>query len=568
MNRRLAILAILCLTPLSVQAQQPHNAEVTIIHRGIESLKADVSALLSLTTKEEQRQKENLIGTIELIELGIDQNRPLRVDILTGFSTPFYVVQVGYVDPVEDIIDNIGFNFTLKERSSTLWEILPPDAGWFRIIPEKKTAIMILTDKGSHQLLKQLILKIEDPLPDASSLLGDNASVTARLLNKALTEEAQGKRRAGYQEAKTLQLDALQKRPNETLTSFALRKGLVSNQLLEIERMIAEAVEAKALIGFNRETFQATINFDATAIAGTSFAQTLEEFGKHSDQFASVAKPKNSVFSLRVNHPVDTLRQANLNRTMDLLQADAKDRLATNKAISEEARTAANSLIKTFLQVARDTVAEGNLNGFWEKVPTAEDNYTGYGAIAVKDGNRLVDALKQVAESESGNSIESAVETVGDVVIHKLQFKKGFFSLFDLLFDGKVGYIGTSEDKVWIATGGEDALAPLKAAIEGLEAPEENDIILTMNGNLLPFVKQTIRVVERLEPATTATQKKARRDYLRQLQIAAESLQTNDEASFRIDVADGKAQGLITFDKGTLKFVARLMASYSKNNLE
>ncbi|MEP3480014.1 MAG: hypothetical protein ABJZ55_12260 [Fuerstiella sp.] len=568
MIRRLSTLAILCLLPITVQAQQPHNAEVTIIHRGIDSLKADVSALLSLTTKEEQRQQENLIGTIELIELGIDQNRPLRVDILTGFSTPFYVVQVGYVEPVEDIIDNIGFNFTLKKRSPTLWEILPPDAGWFRIIPEKKTAIMILTDKGSHQLLKQLILKIEDPLPDASALLGDNASVAARLLNTALTKEDQDKRRAGYQETKMLQLDALQKRPNETQTGFALRKGLISNQLLEIERMISEAAEAKALIGFNRETFQATINFDATAIAGTSFAETLEEFGQNPDHFASVAKPENSVFSLRANHPVDSLRQANVNRTMDLMQADAKDRLDSNKAISEEARTAASSLINTFLQVARDTVANGNLNGFWEKIPAEKNEFTGYGAIAVKDGNRLVEALKQLAESESGNSIEASLETVGDVVIHKLQFKKGFFSLFDLLFDGKVGYLGTSEDKIWIATGGEAALAPLKAAIQELKDPETNDVILTMNGNLLPFVEQTIRVVKRLEPASTDTQKKARRDYLRQLEIAAESLQTEDEASFRMDVADGKAQGLITFDRGTLKFVARLLANYSENNLE
>ena len=114
MMRRISLLAILCLTSLSVQAQQPHNAEITIAHRGIESLKADVSAMLTLTNKEEQRQKETLLGFIELIELGIDQARPLRVDILTGASTPFYGVQVGYVAPEADIIDNVGTNFFMK----------------------------------------------------------------------------------------------------------------------------------------------------------------------------------------------------------------------------------------------------------------------------------------------------------------------------------------------------------------------------------------------------------------------------------------------------------------------
>lgn len=568
MIRRLPLLAILCLLPLSVQAQQPHNAEVTIAHRGIASLKKDVAALLTLTNKEEQRQKETLLGFIELIELGIDQNRPLRVDILTGFSSPFYVVQVGYIDPVDDIIANVGTNFFMKERGKNLWEVLPPDAGWFRLIPENKTAILILTDKPSHQLLKQFIQRIQNPLPDAAAMLGANASVGARLRNQALTKEDQDKRRAGYQETKTLQLDALQKRPSETKTGFALRKGLVSNQLLEIERMVSEAAEAKSIIGFDRKTFKATIQFDATAIAGTSLAATLEEFGKQPDQFASVQQPEGSVFSLRANHPVDSLRQANVNRTMDLLQADAADRLSSNKAISEEARTGANSLIAGFLQVARDTIAEGNLNGFWEKLPATENEFTGYGAIAVKDGDRLADVLKNVTDAGAGISIKPAIETVGDVAIHEVKFIKGFFSIFDLLFDGKVGYLGTSKDKVWIATGGEAALAPLKAAIEGLKKPAENDVILTMNGNLLPFVRQTIRVVEKLEPAKNAAQKTARRDYLRQLKIASESLQTQDEASFRMDVADGKAEGLITFDKGTLRFVARLMATYSKNNLE
>lgn len=568
MTRRLPILAILCLFPLSVQAQQPHNAEVTIAHRGIESLKKDVSALLSLANKEEQRQEETLLGFIELIELGIDQERPIRVDILTGFSSPFYVVQVGYVDPVEDIIDNVGTNFVMKDRGNSLWEVLPPDAGWFRLIPDKKTAILILSEKSNHQLLKQLILKIDDPLPDAAKMLTGGANVAARLRNQALTTDDQKKRRAGYQETKALQLDALQKRPSETQSGFALRRGLVSNQLLEIERMISEAAETKAMAGFDRETFQSTIQFDATAISGTSLEETLKEFGQQPDQFASAEKPNDSVFSFRLNHPLDSLRQANINRTMDLLQTDAADRLSRNQAISDETRTAANTLIDGLLQMSRDTVAEGNLNGFWEKLPAADGEFTGYGAIAVKDGDRLLDLLKDVSETGAGDSIKPSIATVGGVAIHQVQFTKGFFRSFDLLFDGKVGYIGTSNDKIWYATGGEASLAPLKAAITGLKEPAKNNVILTMDGNLLPFVQQAIRVVEKLEEPKTATQKTARRDHLRQLKIAAESFQTEDEATFRMDVKDGKASGLIKFDRGTLRFVARLMAKYSKDTLE
>lgn len=574
MTKRLSVFFSLCLIATTVQAQQPHNAEVTIAHRGIDSLKKDVSSLLTLATEKEQRQEETLLGFIGLIELGIDQQRPLRVDILTGFSSPVYVLQVGYIgspgaaEPEADIIDNVGTNYFMKESGGDLWEVLPPDAGWFRLIRDQKTAILILTDKSNHQLLKQYIQKIADPLPEAAKMLKDGANVAARIRNQAQTQDDQDKRRANYQETKALQLDALQKRPSETTTQFSLRKGLVSNQLLEIERILTEAAEANAVIGFDPESFKAKIEFDASAIAGTSFEETLNQFGKTPDHFATIQKPDESVFSLRVNHPVDELRQENLNRTMDLIQADASDRLSRNKEISEEKRKAANTLIEGCLVVARDTIAEGNVNGFWEKLPAEDGEFTGYGAIAVKDGERLAEVLKNVAETGDGNSITVAKATVGDVSIHEVKFKKGFFGVFDLLFDGKVGYIGTSKDSVWFATGGEAGLEPLKAAIAELKEPGENDVILTMEGNLLPFIEQTIRVVEKLEEPKSASLKVARREYLGHLKVAAESLETDDEASFRMDVAEGKATGLINFNTGTLKFVARMMAAFSENNLE
>lgn len=568
MMLRLSLLFSLCLIATNVQAQQPHNAELTIAHRGIQSLKSDVSALLSLATEKEQRQEETLLEIISLIELGIDLERPVRVDILTGFSTPIYVLQVGYVDDEADIIDNVGTNFYLKDVGGGLWEVLPTDPGWFRLIRENKTAILILSDNSNHQLLKQIILKIQDPLPEAAKMLEDGANVAARIRNKAQTPEDLEKRKAAYQETKTLQLDAMQKRPSETQTQFALRKGLVSNQLLEVERILTESAEANAIIGFDSAELKASIKFDATAIAGTSFEQTLKEFGQKPDHFASIQKPESSVFSLRANHPVDKLRQENLNRTMDLIQADAADRFSRNTKVSDKIRKAGNALVEGCLQLSRDTIAEGNLNAFWEKLPAEDGKFTGYGAIVVKDGERLADVLKNVSETGEGNSLKLAIDTVGDVSIHEVKFEKGFFSTFDVLFDGKVGYIGTSKDKIWLATGGEAVLPELKAAIAGLKKPEENDIILTTEGNLLPFVEQTIRVVEKLEEPKSAALKVARREYLGHLKIAAESLQEDDTASFRMDVKDGKANGVIKVDTGTLRFVGRMLASFSKKNLE
>ena len=69
------------------------------------------------------------------------------------------------------------------------------------------------------------------------------------------------------------------------------------------------------------------------------------------------------------------------------------------------------------------------------------------------------------------------------------------------------------------------------------------------------------------EPKSLDLQQK-RRDALRTLKIATEVFDDKDDVKFEMKVVDGKATGEIFVNTGTLKFLGRMLAMYSKNNLE
>ena len=123
MIRRISTIVFLCLGLVSANAQQPHHSDVIVGHPGVQSLKADISYLLSLTSPKEREQEENVLGIIEIMELGMDLSRPFRVDILPGMNPPGYIISAAYESDI-DLRENIeGAGFPLKKSGPDLWEL-------------------------------------------------------------------------------------------------------------------------------------------------------------------------------------------------------------------------------------------------------------------------------------------------------------------------------------------------------------------------------------------------------------------------------------------------------------
>lgn len=568
MIRHISTLACLCLCLATANAQQPHHSKVIVGHPGLGALKADITYLLSLTSPEEKAQEENVLGIIEIMELGLDLNRMFRVDIMTGMNPPGYIISAAY-ESSGDLLDNIeGSGYLLKPSGQDLWELLPPDQGWFRILKSEKTAILSFSTPATHALFKQLMLKMAKPLPPVANLLQGGANIGVQLTNDAQTANDQKLRRDSFGELRAVAMDALQKRPSESATRFAIRKQLLSVRIDEIERLLVEAASASAKIVMDKKQGHARVLFDATGIADSSFAKSLGLYGKKTDVFASVVRDKGTVSILRANSPIDDMRQENASQVIQLMEEDALDRMKKDAKMSADEKAASEGLVKGVLQVAKDCLALGNLNGFAQTSLDAKGDFITYGAFAAANGSQLDEILMLVAKTGGGNEIKPAVAKIGDVTIHEVTFAKGYFRPFDLIFEGKSGYIGTSKDVVWIGTGGAAVLEPLKAAISNLKKPADSDVILKIEGNILPWAKRAKRVLESDPEPTSETEKTTRRENLKSLGLAVEAFKTEDDFRFDIKVKDGKAEGEIFVNRGTLRFVGKLLADFSKNNLQ
>jgi len=327
-------------------------------------------------------------------------------------------------------------------------------------------------------------------------------------------------------------------------------------------------LNASARIFLDKNEANARVLFVSEAIADTSYGKSLALFGKHLDAFATVPKQQHSVMSLRANHPVDELRQANALNIIDLMRKDTEARLKADQQLSADEKTASQQLFDGIMDVVKDGVKSGNINAFVESTIDEEGRQISFGAVSTTNGERLADALAVIAKTGKGNKVTPDVATVDNVKIHEVQLAKGYFELFDRVFgEGKTAYIGTSKDLTWFATG-EGSLEALKASITDLKEPVESDVVLTVESRLQPWAKRTSKLIEDSPEPETLDLQQQRRDVLRTLKIAVESFEDKDDARFEIKVVDGKATGEIFVNTGVLRFLGRQLALYSKNNLQ
>lgn len=558
-----------------VAAQEAHHPQISVVHKGLKQLKADIELLLDLAT-DDDRHKENWIGVIELFAIGLDEERPFRIDILSGLTPAPVMIYGPFVDPVSDLLnDNLeGAEYVPQKVTDTLYELLPPDRGWFRILPQEKYAILTLSEKSNHSLLKQLILKAGSPAPVIAEIMLKGVNIGAQLKNDAVKPEDQQKRKASFQEIRTNQMDALQKRPQESKTEFELRKGILSVYQDEVERVVVEALRAALLISLNpapAEAPTAQVKIDWVGIPESSLAGIAAAVGKEKDAFASVKSAEDSALSVRINHPIDELRQKNADTIMGLIKADVLSHVnASDSNMTAEQKEATEQLVDGIITLIRDSNATGNLNAFMESVPRDEGKFTSWGAAVAKDAKRLDETLALIAKTGENNKVDLKVESVNGFDIHRISLEKGFLKAFDDVFgENAVVYIATSETMVWFSTGPE-SLESLKSAVTDLGDPADSGVILKVKAHLLPWAKRAEDLAKKLPKPEGVDQEESRRNLLLTLKQATEALKAeDDDIEFNMALTDdGVATNVLDIGTGLLRFIGTQLEKFSKENLE
>lgn len=549
-----------------VAAQQDHDPKIVIAHRGCKTLTEDLTQIMKLTSEKEQKQLDAVLGQIEMQFWGVNPDRPLRVDVLTGFSPPAYIVWGAY--EVLDMlrVENMGEAYPMRPVSNNLYK-LTRDTGWFRIVSDLKyTALIISPDKADENLLKQIVVKQPDPTPGIDRLLGEEAHLAFLLSNNATTESDLAERRQSLNEIRTNKMAAVRKRPDESKSGFELRKASLQNKIDELERLLVETANASLRFALDRSDVSARIWFEATAIDDTSLASSLSQFGQQPDVFASVVSPDDSVLSVRANHSIDQLRQERGLTFIHLLKADVAARLASDEKRSEDQKNATGIIVEEILTIAADGIRSGNINAYLDTVIRDEENFVSIAGISVADGTRLKDVLAMIPDAADGNQVTLNSSAVNGVEIHEVQLAEGFFPQLDRLRNpNRKLFVGTSDQTVWVGVGA-GSRELMESAIANLQAPVAGDTALAVKAKLQPWIQRTLSLVQKQKLADRK-QERQRRELQRSLQLADGALKPDDEARFTMRVSDGTASGEIFVSTGILKYLGREISWFFKNNM-
>ena len=564
--------AVISISPAAAQA--PQDAQITISHPGFGSLKADLKSVLDLTLPAEQTQWENIEGYIDTFSIGIDEARPVYVNILTGVKPnaillwiPLTAKQQLFKEFRENL-ESLGYEVTRDAKDVTLF-MLNQDAesGWIRVLSTERYAALVLTsDKSALPGLKELILKAVLP---TNKVVGN---MDAELLNNDVTAPAQAKRKEAFQEVRRVSMEAIQKRPSESATEFELRKLAVKQQMDEGERVLAELGRGFLSLVLDKKVPgapTASLKLSASAIPGTSLDAAIQQINTQPDAFAGLKKFEGSALSGRLNHPVDPMRQANFIAFLALTEQDMADRLKGSKERTEAEKQTSLKVTTGVLDVIRSSINAGWMNGFVESVPDGKGDFTSVAAFSAPGAGNLTAVLPELASAGKGNLVEMNVDKQGDVAIHRIQLAEGYIDLVDRVFGAKKDlFVGVGPAHVWLASG-VGGKEKLKETIAGLGAPQTTDHPVHLEIQCLPWVQRFEEAAKKDPPGKTPEEQEIQREWARRRARAIASFQNGgDRIVLDFHSKNGQVTGELLLEHGLLRFAGKLMSAFSKANFE
>jgi hypothetical protein len=559
----------------TASSQTPMDSRITVAHPGFSLLKSDLKTTIDLTSPVEQKQWENIQGYIDTFIIGIDETREVQVQVLTGVNPVGYLICVPLVkgaDPSKEFrenLDSLDYRTTRDPANHTLYsfESEALEYGWMRVDPALRYAFLTITkNKALVPTLKEIVLK--------AALVPTklNENMIAELKNTDTTAPAITHRIAAFKPIRDEQMALIKQRPDEKPTAFQLRQAGARQLYDEAQRIMSEADQLLVTLTMDR-TAPAAPKFNlrttASAIPGTSMEATIAQYSGLTDAFAGLQRIEGSALSVRVNHPLDQLRQKHLTETLTLTKADIEAGITANKTRTDVEKKAFMKFTTGVFGVLESSIKSGHLNGMIESIPDKNEHFTTIAVFVSPTATELNQILPLLTEAGKGNAVAMNAEKVGDVDIHKIQIAEGFIDAFDKIFGSHEDlYIGVGPQRVWMASG-KNGLETLKTTIAAVGAAAPNPVVLKIEGNLLPWAKRIDAVAKKEKPAKlTADEEKLRREHARVRERALAAFATDDDFSLIISSDAGTWVGEFNSNTGLLRFAGKMMSAFSKENFE
>lgn len=590
-------LVALLLTLCPASGQTPQDATITISHPGIDFLKTDLKNVIDLTLPAEQEQWPNIEGYIDTLTEGVEGKQPAYVSVITGTKPNALLIWVPLsgksFKQFRENLESLGYSVTRDAKDTNLYllEQEETEYGYARVIPATgycglvlKSAQLVDEKDAEGKDEKELAAKRAQEKKDALAVLIDliskstpptakiDGNMLAELSNSDGSDAGQQHRRQAYAEVRRASMEVVKKRPEESATEFELRRLAVEQQLDEGERMLAEFSKVTAVLKLDAKDpakLKSALVLTAKPIAGSSLETATKQFGTQPDVFGSIRKEAGSAMSVRVNHPIDSMRQKNAIAFLNALQKDIDARAATSRERSDSEKAAITKSTVGVLDVLRASINAGWANGFAESVPDGKGGFFSIAAFAAPAAADLNKVLPELAAAAKGNVVEMNVDKQGDVAIHRIVMAEGVSDLFDRVFGVKKDiFVGVGASQIWIASG-LDALPRLKKTIENLGAPVSSNCPLHVEVSLLPIIQRMDDIAKTDPPGKTPEEQEGQRSRARTRARAIAAMKDGgDMAMMDFKVENGEISGEITLETGVLRWVGKMMSAFSKDNLE
>ena len=583
---RWAIVFCCALPAANLPAQTPQDARITIAHPGIQTVREDIETLLKLTSATEQKQTSVLTDFVDSMVVGLSDDQPIFMQMLPGINPAGYLavfpLDSGF-QTLRDNLESLGYEITRDPKDASLYQFrLTPEAdavdtpadsaaadevGWLRVLPKAQHVVGVLA--GSREDLPALrALVLQTTVPE----FVEGRQAIVDLSNPDPSADAQKYRREKFTPFRQSSIDAIRKRPNESPTVFQLRQLSASQLMDEAERVVAESQLLTARLSIDSTSPQQPVimaSGELQAIPDTGLEAAMQTFNSRPDAFAAIERLPGSALHLRINHPIDELRQKNMSAFLDLLQQDVSAKLKSRPGRTPAQKDAIDKVVTGIIGHLRAGIQSGWLNLFADAVPDGKDSFNSISGYETPAAAELAAVLPLMADMSPQTTVEMNLETHEGVSIHKVRLESGLLDVLDRFFGAERDvYVGIGPKIVWMSSG-EKALEQLKRTISAAGTPQNTTSPLHVEVALLPWTRQAISFYAKLTPPTGREQLDLWRAAERRRTRAVEAMaKGSDTVSVHCEYEDGRLKTAVRVDTGVVRFIARQLAFFSKENLD
>ena len=578
---RMYATTLLCVFGFCASLPADDAPSITIMHSGSNRLKEDIKFIFGLTTKEEQKQWPVVEGYLDdVFLLGIDGSRPLRIDMNSVDGT----TQTRSSFPVADFElfkENLElFGIDLKRKTKTYYELSNAYEGYMRLIEDYAVIAPI----------RELVpARSFEPLDDSNVkkyFLGKDKNLLVPGFAILLLNE-NGKpadRRKNFGELKKELMAGVSQGEEETKEDFELRTAMTELQIDELARYYADPKEV--LIGgtIDHQAKVGKMSLDLLPDKGTDLATAVAVVGTKASYFAGQKVPENQILASRINLPLDQAQQTNASKVIQLQLDRGIASVEANNESTDEQKAALKKAMSLASDAIDTTLKENGLDFFVHCQPNASGKHTILGGLKMSKSANLTELFKLMPGFPEARKVTLDVEKEGDVAIHEFEFSPRAKPAMDDFFGVDKILVGVGPEAAWFAFG-ENAMADLKAAIAAnttaaQSAPSPEFFSLSIKG--APFIgwqdrqdkkdpaaaKKTIKQVS----GTSEEEKPDAKAQLSNLPIrdlALEAFANGDDVlKMSLRKEGDRIKGDLNADTGILRFFGKVLASFSKENLE